>query len=154
MPIFFSAILFRHMQKRLLVLFWAGLATWACGSGTGPVAIATPTATATAKATATATDTPAATATATAAGAVVITIDGIAGGMSFSPALAEGTASQKVRWHNADSITHRVVDNGGAFDTGNIAPGTSSNDQTVAPGTHPYHCSIHPSMTGTLTVSN
>lgn len=143
------------MRKHLSYLSWVGLiALWGCGSDKGPIAIATPTATANATATPTATDTPAATATATTAGTVVITINGIAGGMSFAPATADGTASQKVRWHNGDTTTHRVVDNGGAFDTGNIAAGASSSDQTVAPGTHPYHCSIHPSMTGTLTISN
>ena len=51
-------------------------------------------------------------------------------------------------WHNADSVTHRVVFNDGEVDTGNIAPGGFSTAMgAAAPG--PYHCSIHPEMVGT-----
>jgi plastocyanin len=54
-----------------------------------------------------------------------------------------------VVWHNVDTVTHRVVFNDGELDTGNIAPGGFSvATSLVAPGL--YHCSIHPSMVGTI----
>jgi plastocyanin len=75
-------------------------------------------------------------------------------GMAFSPATASVRAGSAVRWHNADTITHTATDNGGAFDTGPIAPGATSGAVTLnTAGTFPYHCSIHPSMVGTLDVT-
>jgi plastocyanin len=55
-----------------------------------------------------------------------------------------------VVWHNIDSITHHVVLNNGSLDTGDIAPGASSRAMSVNTGGGPYHCSIHPSMVGSL----
>jgi plastocyanin len=77
----------------------------------------------------------------------VINVAGISGAQSFSPNPATVPAGTRVVWHNADSVTHRVVFNDGELDTGNIAPGAYSAAMAlVAPG--PYHCSIHPPMIG------
>ena len=81
----------------------------------------------------------------------VIRIDvvGINGPRSFSPNPGTAGAGQTVAWHNADTVTHRVVLDDGELDTGDIAPGGVSVLMTlVGPGT--YHCSIHPEMVGTL----
>jgi len=60
---------------------------------------------------------------------------------------------QKVIWRNADALPHTATANGGAFDTGIVTAGASSAAVAMgAAGTFPYHCSVHPSMTGTLTV--
>jgi plastocyanin len=83
---------------------------------------------------------------------VTITIQGINGGMSFSPNPANLRVGQKVVWHNADSITHTAT--AGSFDTGLVGPGASSAPITLsASGTIGYHCTIHPSMVGTLNVT-
>jgi plastocyanin len=55
-----------------------------------------------------------------------------------------------VVWHNIDSITHRVVLNDGSLDTGDIGAGASSRPMAINTGSHSYHCSIHPSMVGSL----
>jgi plastocyanin len=74
--------------------------------------------------------------------------------MSFSPASATLKAGDSVVWKNADSIAHAIAQDGGGFQTPVIAPGATSQPiQINTPGTLPYHCSIHPSMTGTLVVS-
>ncbi len=85
---------------------------------------------------------------------VVITINGINGGMSFSPASATAKVGQTVAWKNGDSITHDVEqDAGGGFDTGGVAGGATSKPiKITTAGALPYHCSIHPSMVGMLTV--
>jgi plastocyanin len=84
----------------------------------------------------------------------VISIVGIAGGMSFSPAVVTVKVGQKIGWKNTDSTTHRMVDNGGAFDSGSLGPGSASTIITMnTAGSFPYHCSIHPTMTGTITVT-
>ena len=75
--------------------------------------------------------------------------------MSFSPAGATLSVGQTVAWHNSDSVVHAVVpDAGSAFNTGNIAPNTTSAPVTIgAAGAIPYHCSIHPSMVGQVTAN-
>jgi plastocyanin len=83
---------------------------------------------------------------------VTINVVAINGAQSFSPNPATLPAGQTVVWHNIDSITHRVALNDGSFDTGNLNPGASSQPMTIniPGGGAPYHCSIHPSMVGTL----
>jgi plastocyanin len=81
---------------------------------------------------------------------VTIDVIGVNGAQSFSPNPATLPAGQMVVWHNIDSITHRVVLNNGSLDTGNIAAGASSEAMSINTGGGPYHCSIHPSMVGTL----
>jgi plastocyanin len=83
-----------------------------------------------------------------------ITIAGINGNMSFSPNPANVRVGQKVVFHNADSITHTATQNGGGFDTGAVGPGgNSSTFSFSSAATISYHCSIHPSMVGTLNVT-
>jgi plastocyanin len=81
---------------------------------------------------------------------VTINVVGVSGAQSFSPNPATLPAGQVVVWNNIDSITHRVVLNDGSLDTGNIAPGASSRPMSINTGGGPYHCSIHPSMVGSL----
>ena len=58
-----------------------------------------------------------------------------------------------VMWINKDSVTHHVVSDTGVFDSGDLATGQSYNYTFNQTGSFPYHCSIHPSMTGTIVVS-
>ncbi|HKO21221.1 MAG TPA: cupredoxin domain-containing protein [Candidatus Eisenbacteria bacterium] len=84
---------------------------------------------------------------------VTITIVGMNGASSFSPSPDTVNVGQTVAWHNADATTHTATANGGAFNTGNVAGGSTSAKITMgAAGSFPYHCSIHPTMTGTLVV--
>jgi plastocyanin len=80
-----------------------------------------------------------------------VTINVVAdkGTQSFSPNPATLPAGQVVVWRNVDSITHRVVLDNGSLDTGDIAAGASSQAMSINNG-GPYHCSIHPSMVGTI----
>jgi plastocyanin len=81
-------------------------------------------------------------------------IQGLAGGMSFSPAAAAVKVGQTVAWTNGDSITHAIAQDAGGFSTPGIGPGATSAPVTMTTAaTLPYHCSIHPSMTGSLTVT-
>src|SRR6478752_4226739 len=59
-------------------------------------------------------------------GVVTINVVAVNGAQSFSPNPASLPAGQMVVWHNVDSITHHVVLNDGAVDTGDLAPGASS----------------------------
>jgi len=80
----------------------------------------------------------------------VITITGNKGEQSFSPNPAMCPTGQTVVWKNADSITHRIVIQDLGVDTGNLAPGASSQPVALADVSKNYHCSLHPSMVGSL----
>ena len=96
------------------------------------------------------TPTPAAPAPTASDGVVTINIIRENGAQSFSPNPATLPAGQMVVWHNVDFVTHRVVLNSGALDTGDLAAGASSQPMSINSGGGPYHCSIHPSMVGTI----
>lgn len=84
-------------------------------------------------------------------GIVTIDVVGVRGAQSFTPNPATLPAGQMVVWHNIDTIVHRVVLNNGSLDTGDLAPGASSQAMSInTGGGAPYHCSIHPSMLGTV----
>lgn len=85
---------------------------------------------------------------------VAITIQGVQGNMSFSPATANLRVGQVVEWRNVDTIVHDVDEDNGRFDTGNISAGTTSRTLRMdVAGTFPYHCTIHPGMVGTIVVT-
>jgi plastocyanin len=74
---------------------------------------------------------------------------------SYSPNPVSVTVGQQVRWHNSDSLAHTATQDGSGFDTGSIAPGATSAPITLgAAGTVNYHCDFHPTMVGTLNVTN
>jgi plastocyanin len=58
----------------------------------------------------------------------------------------------KVTWTNNDTITHTATSDGGAFDSGNMAPGASFSMTFPTAGTSTYHCTLHPGMIGTVNV--
>ena len=72
----------------------------------------------------------------------------------FSPNPIQITAGSTVTWTNSTGPRHTATSDAGAWTTGNIAPGgTSAAVAFPTAGTFPYHCAIHPSMTGTVIVS-
>jgi plastocyanin len=72
-----------------------------------------------------------------------------------------GTVS--VRWVNADggggygggtAVTHQIASDDGAFATSApLAVGASYSVALTQAGTYHYHCAIHPTMVGTITVA-
>jgi plastocyanin len=81
---------------------------------------------------------------------VTITITGVKGAQSFSPNPGSCAAGQMVVWRNADIVTHRVRLDDLSVDTGDIAPGASSQPMALGNVSRSYHCPIHPNMVGSL----
>jgi plastocyanin len=85
------------------------------------------------------------------AGAVTKTISVV--DFAFSPkgvSVAQGTT---VNWQNTGTRTHTATQDAAFFNTGNISPGTTSAGKVLtAAGGYPYHCTIHPSMVGSVKV--
>jgi plastocyanin len=69
---------------------------------------------------------------------------------AFKPSAITVQAGTTVTWKNEDSTVHTVT--GSGFDSGQIQPGAEFQKTFDAAGTYDYHCSIHPSMTGQVTV--
>ena len=72
------------------------------------------------------------------------------GNKSFSPNPASANQGTMLAWHNLDTTVHHIVLDDGSLDTGNIAPGTSSQAKSLSVATAQYHCSIHPTMIGSI----
>ena len=107
------------------------------------------------------------------AGSTAIAITANNGAQSFNPNPASVRVGSAVVWQNRDGVTHHVVqDSAGAgepgsggydgtappstdgFDAGVTAPGaTSAAFSPNSAGVIRYHCTIHPGMVGTLTVT-
>ena len=54
---------------------------------------------------------------------------------------------------NTDDASHTLTAVDGSFDSGTLAPGDSYEFTADEPGTFEYRCEIHPSMTGSITVT-
>jgi hypothetical protein len=78
---------------------------------------------------------------------VTVSILGLRGSDSFSPNPVS-PGGQTVMWRNDDGFTHRIVADDGSFDTGNLVAGAAS--EMIQPSAGGYHCSIHPSMVGSI----
>ena len=59
-----------------------------------------------------------------------------------------------VTFRNGDTVVHRVRLNDGSLDTGDIAPGATSQAVLMPMGGTNYHCSLHPSMIGAVSPPN
>jgi plastocyanin len=75
--------------------------------------------------------------------------------MAFSPAnitVKKGTA---VTWTNNDTVGHDVTETDGKDGpkSSTLSKGESYSFTYTTVGTFKYHCSIHPDMTGTVTVT-
>lgn len=69
---------------------------------------------------------------------------------TFSPSLMTLTAGKPVAWINDDNLVHRVTADDGSFDSGDMQPGATFTRTFNIPGTFPYHCKYHKSVTGTV----
>lgn len=73
---------------------------------------------------------------------------------SFVPTSLTVKKDTTVTWTNNDSTSHTVTSTAGSeLSSGTLGVGqTYSHTFTIA-GTYQYHCSFHPSMTGTIVVT-
>lgn len=86
------------------------------------------------------------------------------GTAAFTPnpmtiSLAQGGV---VQWFNDDQtasaystngVTHNITADDGSFTSGNLNAGTTFQTTFSTEGSFGYHCSIHPTMKGTVTVT-
>src|SRR5215471_4836163 len=72
---------------------------------------------------------------------------------AFSPTPLHVSSATTVTVANNDVTAHTLTANNRAFDTGTLNPGARTTITIARPGNYAYHCSIHPFMTGMITVA-
>ena len=72
--------------------------------------------------------------------------------LQFQPATVTVEVGDTVTWSNQDGVPHTATADDGSFDTGTISGGASASQTFTTAGSIPYHCEVHPSMTGTVVV--
>jgi plastocyanin len=75
--------------------------------------------------------------------------------ITFKPQTATAKVGEQVTWTNKDQIAHTVTskDAPEKFDSGTLSGGDTFSFTPKKAGTYQYVCLIHPSQTGTLTVT-
>ncbi|HTF72219.1 MAG TPA: metallophosphoesterase [Edaphobacter sp.] len=71
---------------------------------------------------------------------------------SFGPRVLTVTAGSAVKWTNHDDIPHNVVSTENKFSSPVLDTDQAFSFTFREPGSYPYFCKIHPTMTGTVVV--
>ena len=95
--------------------------------------------------------TPAANGGAQAQRTISIPASDIYGSTNYSPRTVTVQIGGSVVWTNKDGGKHTTVSDTGLW-TSDIAPGADFTRTFPTAGTYNFHCSLHPGMTGTITV--
>lgn len=74
--------------------------------------------------------------------------------LQFQPSNVQVAAGDVVEWVDAGSVAHNVTfDRQPEISSGTMNRGDRYQVRFMAPGTFRYHCTFHPGMDGTVTVS-
>ncbi|HTW97027.1 MAG TPA: cupredoxin family copper-binding protein [Candidatus Methylomirabilis sp.] len=69
---------------------------------------------------------------------------------SFNPSSLTVSVGTTVVWTNNDPVPHQIGSD--SFNSSPLSQGGTFSHKFTTAGTYDYHCTIHPSMTGTITV--
>jgi plastocyanin len=72
--------------------------------------------------------------------------------MAFSPACIKVAAGTTVTFTNNDTLTHTVTADDGSYASAALGPAQVFQHAFATAATSHYHCTIHPSMVGTVIV--
>jgi len=73
-------------------------------------------------------------------------------GFSYSPGSVTVAVGDTVTWTNSDAQAHTATADDGSWNAGTLTNGASGTVTFSTAGTFRYVCSIHPEMSGTVTV--
>ena len=71
---------------------------------------------------------------------------------AFGPADVRVRAGERVTWINCDVDSHTSTADGGPWASPVLVPGTAFTQAFPTAGEFPYHCELHPFMTGRIVV--
>jgi plastocyanin len=87
-------------------------------------------------------------------GGATAAVEAAAAGFEWAPADFTAAVGDVITWTNADDAPHRVATNDGSCRmTSNMGNGDSRSLQFTVAGEYAYRCTIHPSMTGVITIT-
>jgi plastocyanin len=72
----------------------------------------------------------------------------------FEPKDAVVEPGTTLMWINHGQVQHTVTADDGQFDSGVLNPGDSFLATVEGSGTLTYHCTLHPEMTGSITIGS
>lgn len=72
--------------------------------------------------------------------------------IQFVPSTLTVAVGDTVTWASVDSPDHTVTADDDSFDSGTLSNGDTFEQTFDEAGEYAYHCEIHSSMTGTITV--
>lgn len=82
---------------------------------------------------------------------VTVAIVSSTGNGAYKPNPVTANPGDTVTFRNNDTTTHHIVLDDGSADLGTIAPGSTSSGVAVhSTSALNYHCTIHPSMVGSI----
>jgi plastocyanin len=74
--------------------------------------------------------------------------------LTFVPPAGSAKVSDVIEWDNTGTVLHNITfDECPSLNDDQFAPGGKWQAKFTVAGSYPYHCTIHPGMDGTLTVS-
>jgi plastocyanin len=76
----------------------------------------------------------------------------VASDLAFNPAELSVAVDETITFTNNDGFAHTFTADNGEFDSDNVDSGGTFEYTPEAAGDIPFHCKIHSSMTGTITV--
>ena len=71
----------------------------------------------------------------------------------YTPSSKTITTGTTLVWSNTGALPHTVTDTSGSFDSGFVMAGQTYARTFNTPGTYSYFCTLHPGMTGSVTVT-
>jgi plastocyanin len=72
--------------------------------------------------------------------------------MAFAPNVLQIKVGTTVTWVNNDTVQHTITSDTKLFDSGPIDPGAKFTYTFTQTGSFAFHCNIHNTMTGSITV--
>jgi plastocyanin len=73
---------------------------------------------------------------------------------AYAPPALTVASGTTVTWTNGDDVSHTATaDDGNSFDSNLLGKAQAFQLTAPAPGTYTYHCTVHPFMKATLTVT-
>jgi plastocyanin len=86
---------------------------------------------------------------------VTVSIVGIDGSRAYTPNPVSADSGSRIVFRNNTSVEHHIVMDDGSIDFGAIAAGASSAPHDLPAGNAgTFHCTIHPSMVGSINGSS
>ena len=71
----------------------------------------------------------------------------------FGPQAIDISVGTSVQWNNDGPSAHTVTPDDAAFEGGTLLSGDTLSVTFTVPGVYAYHCEIHPTMRGVVTVN-